>query len=388
MAKIKEELQILEAKGLKRKLVFLESEQSDTIIIDGSRCLNLCSNNYLGLANDARLKEAAVKAIKEYGVGTGASRLVCGNTKLYQELEEKLAQFKQTEAALVFNSGYTANIGIISSLADEKDIVLSDRLNHASIIDGILLSGAKFRRYAHKDMVVLEGILKKTRGFQRRLIITDTVFSMDGDIAPVEEIANLAEAYDAEIMVDEAHATGVFGNRGSGVVEHFGLGAKIRFQMGTLSKAVGSFGAYICADKDAIDYLVNKARSLIYTTSLPPAILAASIKAIEIIEKEPERRQRLFENAEFFRKGLQDSGFNTLDSKTPIIPVLVGDPKITVEFSRKLFQQGIYCTGIRPPTVPEGTSRLRFTVIATHKRADLEIALEKIAKIAKELKII
>jgi len=388
MPSFKEELEDLERIGLRRRLMLLESEQSDTIVIAGKKCLNLCSNNYLGLANDPRLKEAAIQAIKEYGVGTGASRLVCGNNKLYERLEEKLAQFKKSQAALVFNSGYTANLGIISSLVKEQDIVFSDRFNHASIIDGILLSRARFRRYPHKDMSTLEVLLKNSRSFARRLIVSDSVFSMDGDIAPLKEMVALAKEYDTEIMVDEAHATGVFGKTGSGLVEYFQLSENIRFQMGTFSKALGSFGAYICADKEVIDYLINKARSLIYTTSLPPAILAANIKAIEIIENEPERRQLLWKNADFFRKGLKSAGFNTLESCTPIIPVLVGDPALAREFSGELFKEGIYCQGIRPPTVPEGTARLRVSVMATHKISDLEMALEKIFKVGKKIGII
>jgi len=385
MFNLKEELDILESKGLMRNLSLTESAQSEEIVINGKRCLNLCSNNYLGLAADPRLKEAAIKAVQEYGVGTASSRLVCGNTALYQALENKIAEFKGAEAALVFNSGYSANLGIIQSLVNEKDIVFSDKLNHASIVDGIILSRAEFRRYPHKDLSALEDILKRSEGFRRRLIITDTVFSMDGDIAPLPEIVELAGKYNAEVMIDEAHATGIFGNKGAGIVEYFNLKNEISIQMGTLSKAMGSLGAYVCADKETIDYFINKARSLIYTTSLVPAVLAASIKAIEIIQAEPERRKALFENADFLKNGLNGLGLNTMASQSPIIPVVLAE---AVEFSRRLFNEGIFCQAIRPPTVPQNSSRLRITVMATHKKEQLEFALDKIKKIAKELGVI
>jgi len=385
MFNLKEEIDILESKGLKRSLFFLGSAQSEEIVIKGKQCLNLCSNNYLGLANDPRLKEAAIKAINEYGLGTASSRLVCGNTALYKALEEKIALFKGAEAALVFNSGYTANVGIIQSLVDEKDIVFSDKFNHASIIDGILLSRAEFRRYPHKDLDALEDMLRQSRNYRRQLIITDTIFSMDGDIAPLPGIVELAKKYNAGVMIDEAHATGVFGNNGAGIAEYFNLKNEIFIQMGTLSKAVGSFGAYVCADKGTIDYLINKARSLIYTTSLPPAILAASLKAIEIIQEEPERRKMLFENVDFFKKGLKKSGFDTMDFQSPIIPIMIGKADLAVSFSKRLFDEGIFCQAIRPPTVPQNSSRLRITVMATHKKEQLKFALDKIKKIAMEL---
>lgn len=388
MFDIKQELDELEIKGLRRKLKILESAQADEIIIDGKPCLNLCSNNYLGLANDPRLKEAAIQAIKEYGVGSSASRLVSGNIKLYKILEEKIAEFKGTEAALVFSSGYTVNIGIISGLLNKKDIVFSDKLNHASIIDGILLSGAQFKRYPHKDVEALEGFLKESKGYRRKLIITDTVFSMDGDIAPLPQISGFAKEYDAQVMVDEAHATGIFGRIGSGIVEHFNLKGKVAFQMGTFSKALGSLGGYVCSSKENIDYLINKCRSLIYTTALPPAVLAVNIRALEIIQQGPQRREKLLNNADFFRNYLKEMGFNTMDSGTPIIPVLIGDTALTMEFSSRLFQQGIFCQGIRPPTVPEGKARLRITIMATHKKERLEFALEKIKAIGKDLGVI
>lgn len=340
------------------------------------------------MANDPRLKEAAIKAIKKYGVGSGASRLVCGNMLLHKKLEEKISEFKKSEASLVFNSGYTANLGIISAIMDREDIIFSDKLNHASIIDGIILSNANFKRYPHKDTTALKGLLEKNLNSRKKLIVTDTVFSMDGDIAPLNEITRIAEEFDALIMVDEAHATGVFGKTGAGLLEDFNLRDKINIQMGTLSKAVGSFGAFISGKKDLIDYLINFSRAFIYTTSLPPAICAASIKAIEIIQQEPHLRKRLWENVRFFKENLNAIGFNTLESQSPIIPILTKDANLTMEFSKKLFEQGIFIQGIRLPTVPQNESRLRITLTAKHSQKDLEIALEKLERIGKQLCLI
>ncbi len=388
MEPLKKELSELEEKGLRRTLRLLEGEQREKVIIDGRQVLNFCSNNYLGLANDERLKVAAKEALDKYGLGSGASRLVVGNMSLHKKLEERIAAFKGCEAALLFNSGYTANLGVISALVDKDDIVFSDKLNHASIIDGILLSRAQFKRYPHKDMGALEDMLKASGGYRRKVIITDTIFSMDGDIAPLPKIVELAEKYDAWIYVDEAHASGVLGKKGKGAVEYFGLQGKIQIQMGTLSKAAGSFGAFICGSKTLIEYLINKSRGFIYTTSLPPAICAASIAALEIIENEPRLREKLWENVEFLRKGLAELGFDILESETPIIPILTKEPRVTMEFSQRLFEEGVFVQGIRPPTVPEGKARLRITVMASHKRGDLEEALDSFKKVGRELKVI
>lgn len=366
----------------------LEGEQEVHIVIDGKRVINFCSNNYLGLANDPRLKEAAMEAIKKYGVGSGASRLVCGNMVLHQKLEEKICEFKKTEAALVFNSGYCANLGVISAIMGREDIVFSDKLNHASIIDGIILSNANFKRFGHKDIKSLEELLKRSSNFEKKLIVTDTVFSMDGDIAPLKEIQKIAKEFKALIMVDEAHATGIFGEKGTGLVEHFGLKEKIDIQMGTFSKAIGCFGAFVCGKKDLIDYLINFSRAFIYTTSLPPAICAASIKAIEIIQEEPERRQRLWENVKFLKENLARMGFNTLESHSPIIPILIKDAKLTMEFSKELFEQGIFIQGIRPPTVPKNESRLRITLTSEHCQEDLGLLLEKLERTGRKLCLI
>ncbi|KPK41618.1 MAG: 8-amino-7-oxononanoate synthase [Omnitrophica WOR_2 bacterium SM23_29] len=386
---LRKELRELEEKGLRRYLRFLEGQQKEKVIIDGKEVLNLCSNNYLGLANDERIKSAAKEAIDKYGIGSGASRLVAGSMSLHKRLEEKIAAFKEKEAALLFNSGYTANLSAIPALCGKDDIIFSDKLNHASIVDGILLSRAEFKRYPHKDMDRLEDMLRVTDGFRRKMIITDTIFSMDGDIAPLPKIVELAERYNAWIYIDEAHATGVLGKGGKGAIEHFGIEAdKIQVQMGTLSKAVGSFGAFICGSKALIEYLINKARGFIYTTSLPPAICAASIASLEIIENEPSLRQKVWENIVFLRDGLNRLGFDTLESETPIIPVLTKEPNITMEFSKKLLEDGIFVQGIRPPTVPERKGRLRVTVMATHKKQDLERALDSFEKVGKESGII
>lgn len=386
-----QDLNRLEQKGLKRHLKSLDSGQDSWFVIDGRKVLNLCSNNYLGLANDERIKEVAIKAIRNYGFGSGASRLVSGTTKLHKELEDKLAKFKKTESALVFNSGYTANIGIISALVGRGDIVFCDKLNHASIIDGIILSRAEFKRYPHKDVEELERILSNqcTRK-QKRLIVTDSVFSMDGDVAPIKELINLAKKYDCLLMIDEAHATGVLGKNGRGALEHLGLEDKKDsiIQMGTLSKAFGGFGAYICGTKYLIDYLINFSRAFIYTTALPPAVLSTNIKAIEIIQNEPQRRQKLRKNVEFFRRNLIGLGFEILGDETPIIPLITKEPELTMEFSKRLFKKGIFVQGIRPPTVPQGSARLRITLMATHTIKDLEFALEKIKKVGKKLCLI
>ncbi len=370
---------------------FVSSACARHIIIDGKKVLNLCSNNYLGLANDKRLKTAAISAIKKFGVGSGASRLVSGSNILHKRLEEKLADFKKQEACLVYPSGYSANLGIISSLADRNSIVFCDRLNHASIIDGIVLSRAQLVRYPHKDIKELERLLEhQSAGVgtgpracpKQYLIITDSVFSMDGDIAPLPELLRLAEKYDCLLMIDEAHATGVLGESGRGALEYFGLKANPRLiQMGTLSKALGGLGGFVCASRELIDYLVNRSRSFIFSTALPAALCASAIEAIKIIEKDKSRVQRLKENADFFRDGLRALGFDTLTSQSPIIPILTKDPRRTMELSQKLFKKGIFVQGIRPPAVPTGECRLRLTVTSSHTQDDLNLALGVFKKI-------
>ena len=383
-----EELAALEEQGLRRRLRGVTGSQGRKIVLDGREVLNFCSNNYLGLADDSRLREAAVECIKEEGIGSGASRLICGNMAAHRELEETIARFKGAESCLTFSTGYMANVGIISSIFGRDDMIFCDRLNHASIIDGIILSQAKFKRYPHNDMEALEEMLRAATGFRRRGIITDSVFSMDGDIAPLDKIMELARKYDCLVMIDEAHALGVMGKNGKGLAEHFGVEDKIDIQMGTLSKAAGSFGAYCCGSKELIDLLVNKARSFVYTTALPPAVAAASKKAIEIIRDEPALRQELWTNTDYFHKAILAIGFNTLSSVTPIVPIVIGESTVAVEFSKRLLEQGIFVSAIRPPTVPQNTARLRLTVMATHTREDLGYTLEKLKVTGKELGLI
>ena len=324
------------------------------------------------MANDARIKRAALEGIKEYGFGSGASRLVCGNMGPHERLEEDLALFKKTERALLFSSGYMANTGIIPALMDHGSVVLCDRLNHASIIDGIILSRAKLVRYPHADIQALREILKNLPARQRKLIVTDSVFSMDGDRAPLKEIVDLAMGYEAMTMVDEAHAFGVLGARGSGLVEELGLEGQVDIQMGTLSKAAGSFGAYACGRKVLCDYLINKSRSFIYTTAMPPSLAQASRAALQIILTGGFLRRKLQESSDYLRAQLQVMGFDTMNSSTPIIPILVKDASQAKAMSKRLLEQGIFVQAIRPPTVPMGTARLRLTVMATHTQDDLE----------------
>lgn len=366
----------LEERQLSRTLRHVTGRQGPRIFFEGKEVLNFCSNNYLGLADDARLVKAAQDALLKEGFGSGASRLICGNMDSHTKLEEKLAAFKGTEGALLFSCGYMANVGIISALCDREDIIFSDKLNHASIVDGTLLSRAHFKRYPHNDMAALEEMLQEAGNYRKRLIITDSVFSMDGDKACLKDIVRLAGKYGAMTMIDEAHSFGVLGTKGKGLAEEQKAEDAIDIQMGTLSKAAGSFGAYCCGSKELIHFLINKARSFIYTTAMPPAVAAASIAAIEIIQSEPERRKNLMDNAERMRGGLKALGFDTGTSTTPIIPVLIGDTSAAIQFSRQLIDKGILAQAIRPPTVPEGTARLRVTVMATHTKQDIEQALK------------
>ena len=378
---IEKELVDLKKSGLHRQLSLIEGAQEPRVKINDKEVILLCSNNYLGLANHPKIKEAAIKAIEKHGFGSGASRLVSGNMEPHKELEQRLARFKNTEAALVFNSGYHANIGIISALVGRGDIIFSDKLNHASIIDGCLLSKAELKRYPHKDMNALENLLKKyseLRTPNSKLIITDGIFSMDGDITPLQDISELADNYDCMLMVDDAHATGVLGVHGKGTLEHFGIDNPNIIQMGTLSKGLGCFGAYAAGSKKLIDYLINKARSFIYTTSLPPSVCAASIAAIDIIENEPQIRQNLWDRVKFFRNSLKSTDIDIMNSETQIIPILVGEADKAVKISKDLLDKGIFVQAIRPPTVAEGTSRLRITLMANHSWDDLKYALETI----------
>ncbi|GFO61582.1 8-amino-7-oxononanoate synthase [Geomonas silvestris] len=389
MQSFAEELEQLRAQGLYRSMRVIQGAMGSRVELDGRPVLLLCSNNYLGLADHPELKRAAVQGA-ELGTGSGASRLVSGTMELHQRLEARLARFKGTERALLFNSGYAANTGIISALVGRGDAIFSDRLNHASIVDGALLSRANLHRYPHLDFDALEKLLQEKGGKGRRLIVTDGVFSMDGDIAPLDRLVGLARRYDALLMVDDAHGCGVLGATGRGCAELFGVQKGIDIQMGTLGKGFGSFGAYAAASGEICEYLVNTSRSFIFSTSLPPAVLAASLAAVDLVDS-PEGarlRERLSSNTALFKKRLADAGFDTMGSETQIVPVFVGPAETTMEFSRALLERGIFVQGIRPPTVPAGSCRLRCTVMATHEAADLVEAADTIASVGRQLGVI
>lgn len=396
---IDDELERLKGEGLYRELKVVEGPQGNRVKINGKEVILLSSNNYLGLASHPELKKAALSAVEKYGCGSGASRLVSGNMELHERLEERIASFKGIESALLFNSGYTANVGVISSICGRGDIIFSDRLNHASIIDGCLLSGAEIKRYPHKDIDALERFLKSSppsspftkrgvRGGRKRLIITDGVFSMDGDIAPLNDIIEVAKQYSAFVMVDDAHATGVLGKNGKGTAEHLGVDDGIDIVMGTFSKALGSFGGFVAVPKEMREFLINRARSFIYTTSLPPPVIASSIAAIGIAEKGQDLRSSLWKNADYLKNGLKEMGFDIMESQSQIIPVFIGNEDRTMEMSRMLFEEGVFVQGIRPPTVPQGKSRLRVTVTAAHTDDDMNRSLEAFETVGKKMGII
>ena len=378
---IQDELQALKSASLYRRLRSVAGDQGPTLMVDGREVLNFSSNNYLGLANHPALGKAATAAIERYGCGSGASRLISGNMTLHEELEIKLARLKRTEAALVFNSGYQANTGIIPTLVGEGDAVFSDSLNHASIIDGCRLSRAKIVVYRHCDLDQLEHGLKQAPRSSRKLIVTESLFSMDGDEAPLREIVELSERYDAMTMVDEAHATGVYEPDGAGLVSHLRLGDRVIVQMGTLGKALGGFGAYVAGSAALRELLINRCRSFIFTTSLPPVVMAMAIAAVELINSEPERRRALRNNCARVRDGLARLGFSLGDSRSQILPLMIGDAGECMRLSERLLDRGVFAQGIRPPTVPPGTSRLRITLMATHTSDQIDRALEVFASL-------
>ena len=379
-----EELSQLEKQHLLRRFMVVEYYDGPRITVNGRSLLLMCSNDYLGLSGHPSLREAAAKAMEHYGFGSGASRLISGTSALHEELERRIAAFKGTESALLFNSGYAANTGIIPAIAGAGDVILSDSLNHASIIDGCRLSTAKVIVYPHKDVDFIEATLKKDKNAKRTLIMTDGVFSMDGDIAPLPELVMLAEKYGVILMVDDAHATGVIGKTGRGTAEHFGLSGRVHIQMGTLGKALGSFGAYVAGNRDVIEYLMNRARSFIYSTALPPAVCAASLAAFDIMEREPELLKTLWKNRERLVHGLAALGAITGISETPIVPVILGESEKALRASSRLFDYGIYATAVRPPSVPEGAARIRATVTAAHSSDDIDTALAMFGRLKQE----
>ena len=381
-----EDLKELEKKGLLRKLSFIESSVGSHVKIKGKDFINFSSNDYLNLSGHPEIVKAAITALKKYGFGSGSSRLLSGSRLPHKKLEERISAFKKTESALVFNTGYSANTGIIPAIAGSGDMILSDELNHASIVDGARLSKADVKIYRHRDMKHLEKLLNtfsldgKSKDRQC-LIVTDTVFSMNGDIATLKEIASLAENYNALLMIDDAHGTGVLGKNGRGGLEHFGIKVKKIIQMGTLSKAFGCFGAFAAGSKTLINLLINRARSFIYSTSLPPAVAEACVKAIDIVEYESgERRRSLWKRRQRLFEGLNKLGYDTLDSETQIIPVLIGDRENTLRIGDYLLRKKIFAPAIRPPTVPDGRCRIRFSVTAAHTDEDIDNVLESLNK--------
>ncbi|MDD5628384.1 MAG: glycine C-acetyltransferase [Elusimicrobia bacterium] len=391
MGFLDDEITKLKNEGRFVKLRILEGPQEPVSVIDGKKVVNLTSNNYLDLANHPALKAAAQAAIDKYGVGTAAVRTIIGTMDIHMQLEKKLAEFKGTEAALVFQSGFTVNVACCQSLmTDEKDLLVSDELNHASIIDGGRLSKAARRIYPHKDMKALQAILESPEGkaARRKMIVTDGVFSMDGDIAPLPQIVELAEKHGAFVMVDDAHASGVLGRNGRGTPDHFGLTQKVQIQIGTLSKAVGAIGGYVAGAKSLRDYLVCTGRPFGFSSSHPPSVTATCIAALDILMLEPQRIERLWANARHFKEGLQKLGFDTGASETPITPVMVGETAKAQKFSARLFEEGVFALSICYPTVPRGKDRLRTIVSSGHTERDLDFALEKFGRVGKELGII
>jgi 8-amino-7-oxononanoate synthase len=372
--------------GLYRKVRTMNSAPLPKMLIDGQRQIVFSSNNYLGLANDLHLVYAAETILHEFGVGSSGSRLTTGHTDWHQKIEGRISSFKQTEAALLFSSGYLANVGVLSSLPEKGDVILSDQLNHASIIDGCRLSKAVTVVYNHIDMDDLEEKLKETASYQRRFIVTDGIFSMDGTIAPLDQIIALAKRYHAYVIVDDAHATGVLGENGRGTSEYFGVDPDV--VIGTLSKAIGTEGGFVAGSQVLIDFLLNHARTFIFQTAMPPLICAASYAALEIIEESNERRRLLFSNVKKIKTSLKEMGYIVKGDLTPIIPVIIGDPKAAVIFAEKLQENGIYAPAIRPPTVPEGESRIRLTVTSDHCLKEIDYLLECFHSIGKELNMI
>jgi glycine C-acetyltransferase len=384
-----DELNQLREQKLFQKLRILESEPLPTSRIDGHEVINLSSNNYLGLATHPKLRRRALEAIEKYGVGSGAVRTICGTMSIHMELEEKIAKFKNVEASVVFQSGFTANAGTVSAILGKEDVIISDELNHASIIDGCRLSRAEIKVFPHKDVEACEKVLKEIAGRKcHKLLITDGVFSMEGDIAPLPALVELAEEYGCIMMIDDAHSSGVLGKNGRGTVDHFNLHGRVDIQVGTLSKAIGALGGYVCATRDVVDYLYHRARPFLFSTSHPPSVAATCIAAFEVLEQEPQLIENLWANTAFFKEGLKKIGFNTGMSETPITPVMVGDAALAHQFSRELFQEGVLALGIGFPTVPVGKARLRTIVTATHTRDELSRALKIFETVGKKLKII
>jgi glycine C-acetyltransferase len=386
-----EALEDLKSKHQYFHLRVLEGEQKPIATFDGKEVINLSSNNYLGLTTHPKLRRAAIDAIRKYGVGSGAVRTIAGTMKIHMELEEQIARFKKVEACVVFQSGFTANAHTVSALLGKEDLIISDELNHASIIDGCRLSRATIKVFKHKDVADCERVLKETENWNgKKLLITDGVFSMDGDIADLPGLCSLAEKYNCIMMVDDAHSSGVLGARGRGTIDHYNCHGRVDIQVGTLSKAVGALGGYVCGSRDLIEFLYHRARPILFSTSHPPSVAATCQAAFDVLDSEAGERliKKLWSNTKFFKRKLKKLGFNTGKSETPITPIMVGDAAKAFDFSRELFSAGVLAIAIGYPTVPEGKARLRTIITATHKRADLERAAEIIGSVGKKLGIV
>lgn len=388
---LRDALEELKSKKLYLRLRVLAGEQKPVAVFDGREVINLSSNNYLGLTTHRALRRAALDATRRLGVGSGAVRTIAGTMEVHFALEERIARFKQTEACVVFQSGFTANAGTVSAVLGKDDLIVSDRLNHASIIDGARLSRATIKVFEHKDLKDCERILEETRNWPgRKLLITDGVFSMDGDVAPLPGLCDLAEKYGCLMMVDDAHASGVFGRGGRGTVDHFDCHGRVDIQVGTLSKAVGVLGGYVCGSRDLIEFLYQKARPFLFSTSHPPAVAASCQAAIELLDSAEGERliRKLWSNTRFFKRRLKKLGFQTGMSESPITPVIVGDAARAFEFSHRLFDAGVFAQAVGFPTVPEGQARIRTIVTAAHKRKDLECALETMETVGRAMELI
>src|SRR5215467_3646611 len=389
LAYLHDQIEQWKSEGTYQRLRVLESESAAESRFDGKEVINLASNNYLGLTTHPKLREAAIEAVRNFGVGSGAVRTISGTMSLHMQLEERIAAFKNVEACVVFQSGFAANSGTVAAILGPEDHIISDALNHASIIDGCRLSRAKIHVFPHKDVAAAEKILAELDSVPgRKLLISDGVFSMDGDIGPLPGLVEAAERHGAIMMVDDAHASGVLGRNGRGTIDHFNLHGRVAIQVGTLSKAIGVLGGYVCGSRDLIEFLYHRARPFLFSTSHPPAVAAACLAAFDVLEQEPERIRMLWENTAYFKKGLKDAGFNTGASESPITPVMVGEAKQAHELSRQLFEGGVLATGIGFPTVPRGKARVRTIVAATHTQAELDRALEAFKKVGKKLRIL
>jgi len=391
---LSDELNQLKQKGTHFRLHVLDDEQAPVCHFDGRKVINLASNNYLGLTTHPKLREAALEATRKYGVGSGAVRTIAGTMRIHMELEERIARFKNVEACVVFQSGFTANAGTVSSILGKDDFIISDELNPASSIDGARLSRAKILVFRHKDLAHAEEQLASVKDQPgHKLLITDGVFSMDGDIGPLPGLCDLAEKYGAIMMVDDAHASGVLGRNGRGTVDHFQVHGRVDVQVGTLSKAIGALGGYVCGSRDLIDFLYHRARPFLFSTSHPPSVAATCIAAFDVLEQEPERIEKLWQNTRFFKQELSLLGYNiggknTPASETPITPIIIGEGRATMEFSKALFEEGVMGTGLAFPTVPEGKARVRAIVTAAHTTDELTQALEVLKRVGKRMGII